>query len=393
MKFKKEEAGFTYVEIVVSLCIISFIVGPLCYAFLAIKQTQKAAQELKEAIHYGEHLLSQVEEQVDRDRLLSYKVKGRLVSTKHWNEEKITKAKEGIGQYLLSCHEAGEADRKNLPIKEWIKETEGMLYEQTYQTERFAYEVAIWHEEDIPLDHGEFVLNNEALEKATKFYMDKAHTFKLEEKEEEVVRFKFSEEALKRIEAKPLFEHTIVLHKKAGHELSYTLYQEDEVKAVVSSASEIYDGCGKKWGYHWVVDEAEGSILSGEREPVGVIRLDLRELLRNEDLEEITDFDHYTFKITNHSPYDQVICVEENIYYERSQDPIEDAKRKKAAIEKIHQKFNVIVQDQGTGKSVVCRRCDKNREEGYLIVVLVRAKSPVQGEDGRVIKWLIDFHE
>ena len=142
-----------------------------------------------------------------------------------------------------------------------------------------------------------------------------------------------------------------------------------------------------------MIDEDVGAISLGEREDVGVIRLDLRELLRDEDLEEITDFDHYTFKMTNRSPYDQVIYVEENIGYEKSQDPIEEAKRKKAAIQKVHQKFNFIVEDQENGKSVVCRRYDKNREEGYLIVVLVRAKSPVQGEKGRVLKWLIDFHE
>ena len=81
------------------------------------KQTQKAAEELKEAIHYGEHLLSQVEEQVDRDQLLSYEVKGRLVSTKHWDEEKITKAKEGIGHYLLSCHEEVRNELKARGLK------------------------------------------------------------------------------------------------------------------------------------------------------------------------------------------------------------------------------------------------------------------------------------
>lgn len=405
MRENRGEKGFTYVEVVVCLCIVVLIIEPFSDAFLSSIQTKRAADDLMQATDYGEKLLVQIKEKMARDIVLKQQIEGNLMDLSCLSVEEKEQAPNGMGQYLCSMSEIGSERRDAYSLNKWLNQSLSEL-QRDYATDRYAYEIAIWRIEDVPMLGDTFYLTNDALQSATKFYTDKAFLFQLspeEEKDQQQVTYKIADDKLallqehsfsyegKAKEAIPC--STILFHEDGTFEEAHAQTNSMAAPIQVSLLSEVKDIYGNRCGYHFIIEEKGfHSIGSYEKASIYSIEMDVRKWLRNEKLEEITSFDDYTFKFTNQTPYDIVIDIKHNLYYTKGKESVETEKNKKKAIDKVNQKFRVISENQSTGKVSVMRREAPKRNLNYMIVMQVRDKVPNQGKKGKVVKKMLDFY-
>ena len=157
--------------------------------------------------------------------------------------------------------------------------------------------------------------------------------------------------------------------------------------------SEITDTHGKRCGYHFSIDETGSyGIEKSQKKWIYQVELDVRKWLRNEKLEKITDFDDYTFKITNQTPYNVVIITSQNVYYEKGKNQAETEENKRIAREKLNQKFRVITECLGSGRITIMRSEPCEISPTYMIIMQIRDKAPVWGNGGKRIKQMVDFY-
>lgn len=390
----QRQKGFTYVEVVVCLCIAVMMVGVFSKAFLSAIKTKVAADDLKQAIDYGEQLMLQIKERIDKDLILKEQMEGHLVDATKLSKEEKERIYSGINQYLTPLSEAGTGARANYLLGKWLSESQAKL-QKSYDTARYAYEIAIWPMKDVPKTNGIFKLTNEALMPATKIYTDERFQFVLssdEEKDWQQVTVKDTNHYLEtsylekenRSRISLLFDEVGNFKEKQGYL--------GNMPVQLTFVSEITDANGKRCGYHFLIDKT-GS-YKGEKkskEWIYEVELDVRKWLRNEKLEKITDFDDYTFKFTNQTPYDVVIVIHQNIYYKKEQKQAETEENKEAVKTEMNQKFRVITECLDSGRMTIMRNDAYETHSHYMIILQIRDKAPVFGKEGKKIKELVDF--
>ena len=391
------ERGFTYVEVVVCLCIAVMIVGPFSSAFLSSIKTKVAADDLKQATGYGEQLILQIKERIAKDLILQQQIEGRLVDVSKLAKEEKDRMHSGMTQYLRSVSEEIAPARQNYLLSEWLSESPTHL-QKNYDTDRYAYEIAIWPINDIPKTDGIFKLTNKALTDATKIYTDETFQFVLssdEEKDWQQITLKDAKDCLGvSYSGNPNISRTSILFDEVGNfeEKQVTSHLEP-MPAELTFVSEITDAHGKRCGYYFSIDETgsyEGE--KSRKEWTYQIEFDVRKWLRNEKLEKITDFDDYTFKITNQTPYNVVIITSQNVYYEKGKNQAETEENKRIAREKLNQKFRVITECLGSGRITIMRSEPCEISPTYMIIMQIRDKAPVWGNGGKRIKQMVDFY-
>lgn len=390
----QRQKGFTYVEVVVCLCIAVMMVGVFSKAFLSAIKTKVAADNLKQAIDYGEQLMLQIKETIAKDLMLKAEMEERLVNVTTLSKEESERVHSGITEYLMPLSEAGIGTRPGYLLSKWLSESQAQL-QKSYDTDRYAYEIAIWPMEDVPKTKGIFKLSNEALKPATKLYTDEKFQFVLssdEEKDWQQVTVKDTNHYLEtnywdkgnRTTTTLLFDEMGNFEEKEGHL--------GDMPVQLTFVSEITDADGKRCGYHFLIDETRD--YKGEKkskEWIYEVELDVRKWLRNEKLEKITDFDDYTFKFTNQTPYDVVIVIHQNIYYKKGQKQAETEENKEAAKIEMNQKFRVITECLDSGRMTIMRNDAYETHSHYMIILQIRDKAPVFGKEGKKIKELVDF--
>ena len=138
---------------------------------------------------------------------------------------------------------------------------------------------------------------------------------------------------------------------------------------------------GNKAGYVFHIYEGimnQTTFLKDECKYKNIIEIDVRQLLRkNEDLSERTMYDSFTFKLINHTVYDQLIHIRKNVI--ETENP-----------EVVQHKFNLILEDENQGKSLIIQTSDVEPYENYLVAIVVRDKQPIQGQVGKVVKQMVD---
>ena len=391
------ERGFTYVEVVVCLCIAVMIVGPFSSAFLSSIKTKVAADDLKQATGYGEQLILQIKERIAKDLILQQQIEGRLVDATKLLKEEKERIHSGINQYLMPLSEAGIGTRKNYLLSKWLNESTTQL-QKSYDTDRYAYEIAIWPINDIPKTNGMFKLTNEVLTHATKIYTDETFQFVLssdEEKDWQQITLKDAKDYFGiSYSDKFNISRTSILFDEAGKfEEKQVAGYLDPMPVQLTFVSEIKDVHGKRCGYHFSIDET-GSYGGGksQKEWIYQVELDVRKWIRNEKLEKITDFDDYTFKFTNQTPYNVVIVTSQNVYYEKGKNQVETEENKRIARAEVNQKFRVITECLGSGRITIMRSEPCEINPTYMIIMQIRDKAPVWGKGGKRIKQMVDFY-
>lgn len=422
-KYKSRESGFTYVEVIVCLCVATLIVGPLSYALLNSIRTRVNATHIDEATSYAEELMINIKEKMTEDINQKYQVDQRRIDIASWDATKKADAKSGVGQYLLKSTDseiAALTERPRRALYEFLGETlsGGKSPSDTrYDTEKYAYEIALWRMEDLPLTSDPaltsriFTLDKDTLKDATKFYTDADSKYQFEDtfytSTANPITFKVTDAMLKTF----VDQDQIYIPNYAGEEKIIDINRinfkdaapgepesEDEIEAENSeihfnkTRQEIKVG-SNTCGYHYTITEHGTSGISDTdaKKYTSIMDVDLGTLIKDENGNTITTYKGYTLKFTNTTRFDQVIRVGHHL------DGVLDT-----TAQEIYDSIHIIVEDvpktgelatsTTIGKSTISRINKENHFENYLIAIIVREKSPVQGEEGKIVKKMIDVY-
>lgn len=405
---KQDNQGFTYVEILVCMVIITLIVTPISYSFLTSVKIRVAAVEIDDATTYAEKLLEDIKYQITEDIILQQEVLGTRYKTDGKSEAEIEKAEEGVAQYLLdwSALSADVTRRNSTHLNTFLTSFWVTDLVARYDMNKYAYEVALWRISDISFTSDTFTLDKNTLKKATKIYSDTDSSYQFQDANYEIgsmvrpITFKITPEMLKAFRDDTLsyvpnqvtnekildintikFDTTgvpVVVNKKQKEALPIAV--EPNIRVVFN---EVLNSDGTKVGYVFHINEGVISSTDFSKDKShyrSIIEVDVRNLLRRrEDLSEITAYDGLTFKFMNHTEYDQFMHIKKNL--------IEAENR-----ETINSKFNVVVEDKKSGKSTITQINDTKPYENYLIAIVVRDKNPIQGQAGKVVKKMINTY-
>lgn len=393
IEFKEEVHGFTYVEIIVCLWIATLIVGPLSYSFLISVRTSTSAKHMEDATTFSEKLMLDIKEQMTEDIIAKGELEGRKIQINGETAKK--KIKEGAGQYLLEGNaRASEGINRSAEKIEALLDEDSKTLNAKYHTQQYAYEVAMWQIDDIPLSsENAFTLNDTTIDKAIKFYTDSDTKYQFDKQYyaslTNPITFEVTDKILKTSkdsDEKIADLNTIAFKEDGSFDKVYTSHTPPRIKVKLSSVIKVG---GKTKGYHFIIEDGGISAsLFPKEKSISIIEIDVRNLLRDANLNDLERFKDYTFKFTNQTDYNQMIRVKQNAIY-----PDEaDAYTKERIFQAVSERFNIVADDQKAGKSTIVHTDDIETYTNYMIAILVRDKKPVQGEVGKVVKQMIDFY-
>lgn len=404
---RRNEQGFTFVEILTCLAIVALIVGPICFSFLSSLKTRVTAESINEATAYAEKMLEDVKVQITDDIILRQKIIGNRVATSSYSGN-LSVDTNGVCDYLIDLP-ASASVRSGTQMTNFFKGTDTNILNSRYDTDTYAYEVALWRMNDIPFTSVSatktFTLDENAIGKAAKLFTDVSTDYQFNiSKYTGVVNpitFQVTDEMLKAFQdqtlayvpsqdatesaKKVMDKNTITLNtnvntvapdtaaiknwrksKGAGNEA----IKIDQIKTIKNASNVAV-------GYTFEISNGTDAGSFTATDSRSIIELDIRALLRDTNLAELTTYDTLTFKFVNNTVFDQFIVVKQN------------AMGTEATA--INTKFNIVAEDKSTGKSSIVRIDDMDAYENYLITVIVREKNPVLGESGKIVKKLIDI--
>ncbi len=410
----KKASGFTYVEIIACLCIVTLIVGPLSYSFFMSVKTRVNAGHIDEATSYAETLMGEIKEKMTKDIKQKYEVEHRRIDLSTWDDTKKNAAKWGAGKYLLKLTDAEFAGATTRPSETLdnlfgYKKVDGKSQLDTrYHTDQYAYEVAIWHMDELTLTSNEldstskqFIVNTTSLEKATKFYTDAQTDSEYQfdetyyESLAQPIEFKITDEMYKIFkDDKKLYIPNGTSTPKIVDVNSICFTDQDNTEATNSEIQfekkEIKNNT-TVCGYHFTLKEnAAGTGISDEKkkEYTSIIDVDLNQLLKDEKGKTIDTYEGYTLKFTNQTDFNQLIRINHHLGDAISEGSSESSK----SAQDIYEDFNVVATNTGKGKSTISYITKEEPFDNYLIAIVVREKNPVQGKEGKIVKKMIDIY-
>ena len=404
----QDNRGFTYVEILVCLVIIALMVTPISYSFLISVKMKVAAVEMDAVTTYTEQLLEDIKYQITEDIMLQQEALGIRYRTNDKSIAEIKKAKEGTAQYLLDWGELpkGIVERDSTYLNTFLTNLGTTDLTTRYDTNKYAYEIALWRISDVSFVSDTFTLDKNNLSKATKIYSDTDSSYQFQDANDTIgsmvnpITFKITSEMLKTFRDDTLSYVPNQITKEKILDINTIKFDTNGVPTVVNRKqidaqsngvepnikiefNEILDSHGMKVGYIFHINKgiiSSTDFPENEEYYRSIIEVDVRNLLRkSEDLSPVTTYDKLTFKFMNHTEYDQLIHIKKNLV------ETED-------IDIISNKFNVVVEDKSGGRSVMTQSNDTKPYENYLIAIVVRDKNPVQGQRGKVVKKMINIY-
>lgn len=414
-KIKQNEQGFTFVELLVCLAIVTLVVGPICFSFLSSLKTRVTAESIHKATANTERLLEDIKMQMTDDITLRQKYIGNRVATASYSSADASIAKEGVGGYLVDVA-PGASTRPLVEMTSFFKGTTSAELNNRYNTDDYAYEVALWKINDVPFVSNSsgktLTLDQTTIDKATKLYTDSHAAYQFNPSKytglANPIRFELSDAMLKTFEDQTL---TYVPSQVAADSVykmmdKNTITIEPNILSPTPDITKIVNwrkkpGTGiqeaikiskfqpikvgiNTVGYVFTIVEGpdggdSSTFATNSTRYRGIVELDVRKLLRKAgDLAAETSYDHLTFKFINTTRYDQLISVLQNV-----------TDTEVAA--NVNQKFNIILENTGLGKSSLVRVDDTNAYENYIIAVIAREKNPALGEPGKIVKKAIDI--
>lgn len=412
-KIKKNEQGFTFVEILVCLAIVSLVVGPICFSFVSSLKTRVTAESIDKVTANTEKLLEDIKAQMADDIILRQKIIGNRVPTASYSSAAdISIARNGVGNYLEDISSTG-SPRPGVQMNTFLKGTTSAQLSARYNTNDYAYEVALWKIDDVPFvstaEGKTLTLNQTTIDKATKLYTDSSVAYQFNPSSytgiANPIKFQLSDAMLKTFEDqnltyvptqaaadvgyKMIDKNTITietnilsttpdLSKVANWRIKSGTGVQEAIK--ISKIEPIKTG-GTTVGYVFTIAEGPeaAAFATNTSHYRGIVELDVRKLLRKDsNLGAEISYDHLTFKVINTTRYDQLITVRQNV-------------AETETVSTINNKFNIVLENTGIGKSSLVRLDDINAYQNYIIAVIAREKNPVLGEPGKIVKKAIDI--
>lgn len=371
--YDKQERGFTYIEVVACICIAALVIGPLTYAYLNAVKVKSAASHIDMATQYTEQLMMDVKEQLTDDLILKHKIEGNRLEEAKWKDYRHIR--EGVWQYVLALSNFSKEEKTLQELfkgRTWVSQLE-----QRYDTKNYDYEIAIWSIEDLNLKKESFIVDEEILSHAVYF-----STLVKEDNEDSPdtglmnpITFKVDSENYKLFQDQEqtyvpnyngkgkLLDHNSIIINALG-EVEQVVSHYDKGHIIVDGPFYIQSNENKQ-SYYFQVNEGDirNEILAQKpKDYVSIIEMDLRKVLIPEQL---------NIKLTNQTGYNQVICVKQNNEVRRP---------------------NIVVEDKNVGKTSIVYEESLDWDNNYIIVITMKEKKPIQGEEGKIIKRMIDIY-
>ena len=346
-KGKHREYGFTYIEIIICIGIVACFIGPLSQAFLSAIRTRVAANRIEEVTGYTEQLMLEVKEAIRTEELL-------------YSSDKVIK--EDFQALSVRNKETGYISN-NL---------EALLgrndLKRRYQMEQYAYEVAIWREQDLIESEEMVELDERVLSQSIRFYSDEEAKSLFQEKKDEksFVAIELKHSNSKRLEENKDIHRVTICFTENG-QVSKINDAEEPIPIKVRLVPYI-ETKGKQAICHLEIEE-ERNI--SKREGFSIIELDCSTVSSNQPLK---------VKLTNDTHYNQLIQICHKI-------ESDDKGTRKQEQPKL---WDIMVEDKNEGKSTLIHTQYKISDVHYVIMIRIKDKNPVQGEKGKVLKQMVD---
>ena len=143
-------------------------------------------------------------------------------------------------------------------------------------------------------------------------------------------------------------------------------------------------GRGGESGFVFKIEDKH--LMPTDKDKTGVIEIDVRNLqrkARQEGTNTVYDRDNkyrtLSFKVINNSECNYIVRLKKNTVPGENEYQNNDL-------------FNIVIEDTAEGKTSIAKSEDKEYQQDYLITMIIREKSPVQGQPGKIVKKMIDTY-
>ncbi len=374
LKKQKNSRGMSYVEVAICLFVVSISILPLSQAFVTSVKIREDAETMSQTTFYVETLLEETKGQLEKDLIAA-----RKIQQGHIPADELA--------YYLNTTLSEETRALPTPFKDFLKTTAdtAQYIEQKYDTSQYSYEVALWNMKNIKeTTESKIVISSDSLSQAIKFYTDRDYQFSPGDLEK-LPRFNID------TQYKALFKDELFLKKfipeaadnnssimgvsildlkmeedgkisSTGATTGTTITQSGELE--LEQVSTIQAGSTEIEGYVYNIKTSAAS-------STGIIILDTRSLNSIKLKNTILKFNNET-KL----PINLKVVIN------------------KEDLDEINKKLHIMIMDNNDRdkKTTIERITHLDREDNYLIAVIVRDKAPRLGNKGKIVKTMVDTY-
>ncbi|WP_069998217.1 type IV pilus modification PilV family protein [Cellulosilyticum sp. I15G10I2] len=348
--------GMSYVEVAVCLFIVSISILPISQAFVASVKMREEAESISQSTFYAENLLDEIKQQLEKDL-----IGVRKIETSYSNKAN-----------LYSLNEFFEVAAED--------------FNKKYPTDQYAYEAAIWNIKDIPEVEEKIVISADVLEKAVKFYTDETYQLGSDDLDK-LPTFKLGKEHKNLFTDELFFKQFIPAYTETDARTTQIvdvglLDLKMETGGVLLESSTSFTQLGQavqfkknsittrvpssQKGYTYTIEKSDTSLATTG---TAIVILDIRSL-------NLGTLQPAVLKFINHTDFFinlKILMNEEDLG-------------------KFDNKIHLIISDNQGKKTTIERITALDREDDYLIAVIIRDKAPRLGLSGKIVKTMMDVY-
>ena len=341
MKNYRNEKGITCIEVICCIFLMAMFISPICLGYINTAKVHSSARSIDIATTKTEQLMEQIKESLINEDIQVIEHKPNQI----------------------------------IPLNQLITNL------NDYETETYRYEVAIWNMTQRENWENELFLNVTTLSSAIKFCSEVEIESIFDEfiPDNQLLSFSLPRKEEKS-EAERIGQYYITLKAEEGGKIKFESKEKVKQRLKIES-SEIKVG-GKIVGYTCTISSTE-HLKHGM-----IVEIDMSDLMKvadkNTALYEL--YQDYIIQIRNKLNTDlmvQVICAS------RANENQEEEMQQQF-YEKFKNYMEIIGEQKGDTRTTIERLKNKQRNNEFLIVVIVREKKPVIGQEGRIIKQMVD---
>ncbi|MDF2878751.1 MAG: hypothetical protein K0S30_1847 [Clostridia bacterium] len=357
-KNQNNRKGMSYIEVAICLFAVSIVILPLSQAFVASVKLKEETKSISQSTFYAETLLEEVKEQLEKDLSGVRKMEIEFADKTQINS-------------LTDFFELGTTEEELANFREM------------HDAERYAYEVAVWNIKHLALTDGNISLSSSFLADAIKFYSDETHQFSDSDieripklKVDKLYQGLFKDETFfgnfiptpidNITQSSVIGVSTLKLKMRSDGTLSYVESAVQQTGKIELAKPGIIGTSGlAQQIYTYKIKKSDSSAAG-----VGVVIIDTKELDADVLKKTILKFDN------------------------EAQMPINlKLLMNKADQDSINEKLHVIIADAEADKKTTLERITElDRQENYIIAVIVREKNPRMGHTGKIVKTMMDVY-
>lgn len=382
----RNERGITFAEVIICVFIVAMIVTPMISAFMSSNKARETANRTEQATANAEKLLEAIKTTMTQDIVMMQKYEAQQLKLSPATQTRYT---DCVQKYLNET-----PDTTNI-----YKLSDFLINIPELHTDRYAYEVMLWNINKVTgfdTAANELVVNQAALNDCFKVYTDNQYNFINDQASFNQISlpisFKLTDEMKKAFKDEKkryipqLDPASTVFEVKESLKLKFDDYGKPEADGTTTYAElkgieSIKRSNGDITGYVIHIKDKSGApsyipAVSGAR-TFSQIEVDINKLLRDGQSEtDLSAFNNYVYTFINETDTDMVIRL----------------KRSGTNLAVVDERIQFRLEKQGTGDLSLERIDEVSPYDNYIIAILVREKNPLLGQQGRIVKKMLDIY-